>query len=300
MKELNIVDNIYGQSSINDHEFELIRDYVAERCGIAIPREKAYLFETRLTKLMVDVGAETFEEFHKFLIANPTSAMCQKVINAITTNETLWFRDVSPWKVLEEVCLPRFIEELLSGDKTRVRIWCAAVSTGQEVYSTVMFVDDYLQKHRIHGIDLTRFDFFATDISSSVLDIAKRGRYDSISIMRGLSDYYRERYFTKNGSAWDLAPKIRNAVRFERFNLQNSYDSFGLFDVIFCRYVMIYFSDDTKREVVGKMHAALADSGVFFTGNYVLFDLFKDGFVSDHYDNLTYYTKAMISGKDPQ
>ena len=279
------------QDPINENDFLLFRDYISDSCGISIPPEKAYLIETRLTKLMLDTGIESFAEFHQYLVSKPGSPIRQKIINAITTNETLWFRDISPWKVLEEIYLPRLVENLISGKKTRVRIWCAAVSTGQEIYSTVMLVDDYLNKNSIKGVDLSRFDFFATDISSSVLDIAKRGRYDAVSIMRGLSGYYRDKYFVNNGSAWDLDPKIRDSVRLENFNLQKSYDMFGLFDVIFCRYVLIYFSDGLKKEIVKKMHGALTDGGVLFTGNYVLYELFKDGFEANHFDNLTYYTK---------
>ena len=290
-KWLNMFDTKLDRYSINEDEFSLFRDYIIENCGIAIPPEKAYLIETRLTKLMLDVGAESFGEFHRYIVSNPGSPVHSKIINAITTNETLWFRDVLPWKVLEEVYLPRFVEELSSGKKTRVRIWCAAVSTGQEIYSTVMCIDNYLKRNSISGVDLSNFDFYATDISNSVLDIAKKGRYDKISIMRGLDSYYKERYFAQNGSAWDIDPKIRGAVRFENFNLQKDYHSFGLFDVIFCRYVLIYFSDALKKEIISKMHNALTGGGVLFTGNYVLYELFKDDFDIVHHENLTYYTK---------
>ena len=278
-------------NSMNYNEFLLFRDYIIENCGISIPYEKAYLIETRLAKLMLDSGTESFGELHKYIVSNPDSPIRQKIVNAITTNETLWFRDAAPWRVLEKIYLPGLVDALVSGRKTRVRVWCAAVSTGQEAYSTVMCVDDYLKRNNIKGIDLSYFDFFATDISSNVLDIARKGRYDQISIMRGLDDYYKTRYFTRSGSAWDIDPKIRSAVRFVNFNLQNSFHLFGLFDIIFCRYVLIYFSDSFKKEVVKKMYNALADNGVLFTGNYVLYELFKDDYEVNHYENLTYYTK---------
>jgi len=277
--------------SINEHEFSLFRDYIAEKSGILVPPEKAYLIETRLSKLMLDAGAESFGEFYNKIVADTDPRVSEKIINAITINETMWFRDTAPWKVLEESILPGLVEELVSGRRRRVRIWCAAVSTGQEVYSAAMCVNEYLKKNWVKGIDLSSFDFFATDISGSALDIAKRGRYDKISIMRGLSDYYREKYFNNNGSAWDVDTKIVNAVKFARFNLQESFSKFGLFDIIFCRYVLIYFSDETKREIVEKIRDSLTDGGVLFTGNYVLYDLLKDDFESRHYDNLTYYLK---------
>ena len=198
---------------INEKDFLLFRDFVNDKCGILIPPEKAYLIETRLTKLMLSVGADTFGEFYAYLSSHPFSPLTQKIINAITTHETFWFRDVSPWKLLEDVLMPRLVEELASGKKIRARIWSSAVSTGQEIYSTVMCIDNYLAKNRVFGVDLSCFDFFATDISSDSLEIARRGRYDSISIMRGLDDHYKSKYFVKTGSAWDLDPRIRNAVR---------------------------------------------------------------------------------------
>ena len=279
------------QGSINENEFLLWRDYINEMCGIVIPPEKAYLIETRLSKLMIDAGADSFGEFYDFVIADSDPLTPQKIINAITTNETQWFRDDAPWKVLEEISLPGLVEKLASGRKSRIRIWCAAVSTGQEVYSTVMCVDDYLRKNRVKDVDLSGFDFFATDISSRALDIAKKGRYDAASIMRGLGDYYRSRYFTQNGSAWSIDPKIRDAVRFARFNLQENYQSLGMFDIIFCRYVLIYFPDDLKKEIIAKMYDALMDDGLLFTGNYALYDFFNDNFDAGHYENLTYYSK---------
>jgi chemotaxis protein methyltransferase CheR len=271
-----------------------------QNSGIVVPPEKSYLIETRLSKIMADAGIDSFGEFYNYIISHPDPLTCQKIINAMTTNETLWFRDSTPWKVLQEKTLPKLVEEIASGKRTRARIWCAAVSTGQEVYSTVMCVDDYLRKNRIKGVELADFDFFATDISSRVLDIAKKGRYDAISIMRGLDEYYKSRYFTKDGSAWDIDPKIREAVRFAQFNLQNNYHIFGMFDIIFCRYVLIYFSDAQKKEIITKMRDVLAGDGLLFTGNYVLFDLFKDDFNSNHCENLTYYSKRDPGQSEPR
>ena len=279
-------------SRISNNEFSLFREYIIDICGIAIPQEKAYLIETRLTKLMIDVGAETFGELYSHIKSSSDPSISQKIIDAITTNETLWFRDGLPWKFLEEVYLPKLVEEIASGKKARARIWCSAVSTGQEAYSTVMCVDNYLRKNHVHGVSLSDFDFLATDISCRVLDIAKKGVYDKISIMRGLSDQNRARYFEEKGAAWAIDPRIRDAVKFKCFNLKGNYQLLGHFDIIFCRYVLIYFSMDLKRETIAKMHDALTEGGVLFTGNYVLYDLFEDGYDTNHFENLTYYTKG--------
>lgn len=282
------------QCSISEHEFDLFKGYIAEKSGILIPKEKAYLIETRLSKLMLDAGTESFSEFYRFITAKKDPLMPQKIIDAITTNETMWFRDEAPWKVLEELILPGLVDKLAAGRVSKVRIWSAAVSTGQEVYSAAMCVDDYLSRRPVKGVSLSDFEFFATDISSRVLEIAKNGRYDKISIMRGLSDYYKTKYFDNTGSVWNLTPKIKDAVTFKHFNLKNSFSEFGTFDIIFCRYVFIYFSDDLKREIISKIKDSLADGGVLFTGNYVLYDLFSDGFDANYYGNMTYYTKKAI------
>ena len=280
--------------SVNEHEFKLFRDYILQESGIIIPPEKAYLIETRLTKLMLDAGVESFGKFYDYIISGKDPHVSEKIINAITINETLWFRDKSPWKVLEESILPGLVDDLASTRRIRARIWSAAVSTGQEVYSTAMHIDDYLSKNRAKGVDLKRFEFIATDISGSALNIAKQGRYDKISIKRGLNDYYRDKYFCNNGSVWEIDPEISNAVKFERFNLQDDYSKFGLFDVIFCRYVLIYFSDELRKEILIKLRDSLKNGGVLFIGNYVLYDLLKEDFEVKHYGNLTYYIKKEV------
>ncbi|MDR2888877.1 MAG: protein-glutamate O-methyltransferase CheR [Lachnospiraceae bacterium] len=278
-------------SSINPDELELFRKYLCAKSGILIPPEKAYMFETRLSKMIVDVGVDSFKELYDYCVSGVNPQATQKIINAMTTNETLWFRDTYAWKVIEERLLPQLIEQLRSGVKKRIRIWSAAVSTGQEMYSTVMCIDNYLKKNNICDITLADFEFLATDISSRVLEIAQKGRYDAISIMRGLSDHYRTRYFVSDHAAWNLDRSIRDAVNFKHFNLLNSYLGFGTFDIIFCRYVLIYFSDDLKKAVITKMHDQLNEKGTFFTGNYALYDLFEDNFNADYYEKLTYYTK---------
>ena len=279
------------RDSINEDEFVLFRDYIKDICGIVIPPEKAYLIETKLTMLMIESGADSFGEFYELLASDADPKLPEKIINAITTNETLWFRDGTPWKVLEQTILPKCVEDILSGRKQSIRIWFAGVSTGQEAYSTAMFIDDYLKKNRIQGVSLSDFDMLGTDISTHVLDSARSGRYDKISIIRGLSDYYRDNYFKENGSAWDIDPVIKNAVKFKQFNMKDSFLGIGKQDIVFCRYILIYFSNEMKKDISEKIYNALTPGGVLFTGNYVLYDIFNEKYESDHYENLTYYTK---------
>jgi len=280
-----------SQVIINESEFRLFRDYIAKNSGIVIPEEKTYLIETRLTKHMAQVGIDSFKRFYDYIISNDSPQMVQKIVNAITTNETKWFRDTEPWTVLETIVLPPLVDELSSGVRDRVRIWSAAASSGQEIYSTVMCVDNYLRSNNILNVKLSDFDFIATDISGDILEIAKKGRYDRISMTRGLSDFYKEKYFTQNGTAWDISDKIKNVVEFKPFNLQNSFMGFEKFDIIFCRYILIYFSDELKEEIIRKMSGLLNEGGIVFTGIYALLDVFSKYFDSNAYGNTTYYQK---------
>jgi chemotaxis protein methyltransferase CheR len=281
---------LYG--SLSEKEYTQFSDYIAGKCGIRIPPEKAYLIETRLARIVAESGADTFGEFYDLLVSGETPDAPRKIITAITTNETLWFRDGEPWLYMEKEILPRLAGGIASDKTKRARIWSAAASTGQEIYSTVMCVNDYLDKNPACGAKLSDFEFFATDISDKALEIAKMGRYDKISIKRGLADCYRDKYFLNHGSAWEIDKRIRDAVSFLEFNLQDSPLIFGHFDVIFLRYVLIYFSDELKAQIIERMRSALAPGGILFTGNYALFDMFKDGFETVHSGNMTCYRKT--------
>jgi chemotaxis protein methyltransferase CheR len=272
------------------NEFTLLSTYIREKCGIVLPPEKSYLLETRLAKPMADYGISSFGELYRHLAASENPEMTERIIDAITTNETLWFRDKSPWAALETTLLPGLTEKLRTDERQSIRIWSAASSTGQEAYSTAMCIDSYL---RGHALDLfPRFRILATDISGGVLKIAKRGVYDAISINRGMPPVYKERYFTRaeNGS-WRLNPPILGSVDFRKFNLQNDFTRFGTFDVIFCRYVLIYFSEELRRDVVSKMYGALNPGGAFFADNYISYDTYAGLFEAKRFGTFTYYVK---------
>ena len=135
--------------SINEREFMLFKDYIEKKSGIDIKPDKAYLIETRLSMLMLEAGLESFDKFYNYLISGADPGLPQKIIDAITINETMWFRDAALWKLLDETVVPRLAGEIASGKKSKARIWCSAVSTGQEAYSAAICVDDYLNRSRI-------------------------------------------------------------------------------------------------------------------------------------------------------
>ncbi len=277
---------------LTDKEFSLFQQFIINKCGIEITQEKAYLIESRLTKILVDLGLTSFSELYVQIASLADETIISKVIDAITTNETLWFRDKTPWLILENMLLPKYIEMLRSRERTRIRIWSAATSTGQEAYSTAMCIHRYLETHGITDVKLHQFEILATDISSLVLNMAKQGKYDSISIMRGLDKQYLDTYFVQKERAWEVSDTIKQAVTFKQFNLQDSFDSLGNFDVIFCRYVLIYFSEELKRNVLSKLYNRLLSDGIMFLGAYEICSMYSQDFVSNSFENGTFYTKA--------
>jgi chemotaxis protein methyltransferase CheR len=240
-------------------EFLLITDYIERHCGIRITREKTYLLETRLTALMVENGCENFSRLHSCAVADRTNGLRDKIIDAMTTNETSWFRDSVPFAVLSEVLLG---QKIAGGN--RIRIWSAACSTGQEPYSIAMTVREFGRKNP--GLRPAGVEIVATDISPKALYLAKAGRYDAVAMSRGLSDDVKERYFRRCGTVWAIDEAVKGMVTFRRFNLQDSFTGLGRFDIIFCRNVLIYFSDEFKRNVLGRLAALLRPGGYLLTG----------------------------------
>ena len=177
----------------------------------------------------------------------------------MTTNETLWFRDGHPFAILREKLLPPLAEQILQGRRSRVRIWSAASSTGQEPYSIAMEILEYCRSHP--GIRPEHFEILATDISPSALLQAKGGFYDDLTIGRGLPPAMKERYFTAQGPAWAIVEDVKRRVTFKKFNLQDDMGSHGRFDAIFCRYVTIYFAPDFKRRVYEGFARLLSPGG---------------------------------------
>ncbi|NLI61278.1 MAG: protein-glutamate O-methyltransferase CheR [Clostridiales bacterium] len=283
--------------SLTSREFELMRDYIEKECGIALSKDKTYLVESRLSGILAQSGLDSFEQLYYRLLSQKDRKMKEEVIDAITTNETLWFRDKTPWIILEEVLLPKYIEEMREKKRSKVRIWSAGCSTGQEPYSTAMCIDRYLVRNNIRDISPDSFEILGTDISRTVLDIAIAGRYDNISIMRGLDSEYKNRYFTNKGRVWELSKEIRDRVQFGQFNLQSSFITLGKFDIVFCRYVAIYFSSELKRQLFDKIIRVLnLPDGVLFVGNSEIFTDHRDSFIRKEHGKGVYYGVKGHSG----
>lgn len=249
------------KADITPQEYESFKKFLQDASGILLGDNKQYLVKSRLRRLLEDNQLGTLGELLERLRRPGQSHLKEAVIDAMTTNETLWFRDTHPFRILSEKLLP---ELAARKDAQPLRFWSAACSTGQEPYSIAMAVDEYrrLQPGRLRG-DVR---IVATDISKSVLDVAKRGEYEMLAIGRGLSPERQQIFFqTLPAGGWRIKPQIRNFVEFREMNLLERY-TLGKFDLVFCRNVLIYFSGDLKRDILTRMHAALNPGGYLILG----------------------------------
>lgn len=251
-------------NKIDSNEFRLMRDYIEQHCGISLGQDKQYLVETRLASLVQESGCRSFSEFYQKTRADGTNRLRDRIIDAMTTNETLWFRDRSPYLVLEKQLFRHFHDQIKSGRQSKVRIWSAASSTGQEPYSIAMSAHEYARVNP--GFNPSWVEIIATDISPTVLLHAQNGRYDQIAMSRGLDEQIRNRYFQEDGKMWVIKDEIKRMVAFRKLNLQENFTGLGHVDIVFCRNVLIYFSEGFKRDVLSKIAQRLRPEGFLFLG----------------------------------
>ncbi len=231
-----------------------------DHSGIAIQSGKEYFVASRLGALLAQNGCQDFSSFFN-LLERDAGPLRTQVVDALTTHETLWFRDESFFNALAEEILPRLVEK--SRTRSRIRIWSAAAATGQEAYSVAMLLD-FVGRKRDPHFNLNKFSILATDISLSSLAIARQGRYNHLAISRGMRSEFLEHYFSREGEIHEVIPTIRQMVQFEPFNLKHDFFTLGTFDLILCRNVLIYFTDDLKREICARMRAALVRPDGYF------------------------------------
>ncbi len=244
--------------------FEIWRKYIYDSTGIYFQDNKKYLLESRLQKRIMHLGIKTFEEYFDFIKFNPSgSTEIKYLYEAITINETFFFRNQPQLDALVTTMLPEIISSKQKLGKNRIRIWSAASSSGEEAYSIAMMINDLI-KPKYPNIE---YEIVGTDISNTVIDTAKRGIYKEYSI-RNTPAYYLKKYFRTNGTSFELDPKIKSMATFKLLNL---YDDLSMrtminFDVIFCANVLIYFDQTSKVKVVNHLYNSLYKDGYLFIG----------------------------------
>ena len=240
-------------------DIELFSKVVKERSGLHLTPEKAYLLESRLLPVARKFEMDSVTDLAKALRLRPQEPVFAAITEAMTTNETLFFRDNGPFERFRDHILPPLLDSRAS--RKTLRVWCAAASTGQEPYSLAM---TFLEMGA--ALEGWKIEIIGTDISKEALMKAKDGLYSQFEVQRGMPITMLIKYFTQEDQNWRIKDTVRNMVHYQPLNLLDNFGALGRFDVVFCRNVLIYFERDTKAEVLDRIRTMLPVDGALFLG----------------------------------
>jgi chemotaxis protein methyltransferase CheR len=246
---------------LQPEEHKSLAQYVYSLCSVTLDESKGYLIESRLAGLVEESGCGSYTGLLLRAKSDSSRALERRIVDAITTNETLFFRDTSPFDLLRHKIIPELIDRRARTGAARIRIWSAACSTGQELYSIAILLKELLGDPDRYGIRL-----MGTDISDEVVARASRGQFSPVEISRGLSEAQRDRYFVPLAGGWHIRDEIRAMASFKKMNLMADFSALGKFDVIFCRNVAIYFNERDRITLFGRMERALEADGYLVIG----------------------------------
>lgn len=272
---------------ITPAEFDMISKYIMEISGIALSKGKEYLVETRLNPLMDQLGCTSYSDLHRKAKYDLTKDIEKKIIDAISTNETYFFRDKSPFTLIQHKIIPDLIDRRSKNKtilKPTIRLWSAANSTGQEIYSIAMALDEI-------GVTPPKYQIklLGTDISDAAIAQASYGRYNKFEVARGLEPKRLNKYFTQEGDYWKIKDEIRSMVQFKKMNLMKPFVGLGKFDIILCRNVMIYFTEEDRRKIYANIAKVLEPDGYLIIGSTESLANNSDLFISKRYLNSIFY-----------
>ncbi len=240
-------------------DYDYLRRCLKERSGLVLSADKQYLVESRLLPVARKAGLTGLGDLVRALRLGRDNALMTAVVEAMMTNESFFFRDKLPFEYFGSIIMPALIAA--RRNSRSIRIWCAAASTGQEPYSLAMCLK--AMEREIAG---WRIEILATDLSSEVLEKARLGLYSQFEVQRGLPIQLLVKHFAQVGEVWQIAPELRAMVKYRQFNLLSDFAQLGLFDVIFCRNVLIYFDQQTKVDVLNRMARATTSDGFLVLG----------------------------------
>ena len=241
------------------HEFEFFRRFLKERSGLVLTPDKQYLLESRLMPVARRHSLQNLAEIAAKLGRPGNEPLAVEVTEAMTTNESFFFRDKVPFEHFQNVMLPAITSARMA--QKRIRIWCAAASTGQEPYSLSMILNEMAAKYAGWRIEI-----LGTDLSRDVLEKAKAGLYTQFEVQRGLPVQLLLKHFEQTGETWRLSQTIRSMVKFQTLNLLENFSQLGQFDIVFCRNVLIYFDNEAKISIMNRIAKQLAPDGFFVLG----------------------------------
>jgi chemotaxis protein methyltransferase CheR len=244
---------------VTPHDYEYLCNLLKVRSGLAIGADKHYLVESRLLPIARQAGLSDLAALVQRLKSPGAEALAHKVVEAMMTNGTFFFRDRHPFDHFRNMIMPALLKA--RADVRRIRIWCAAASTGQEPYTLAICLKEM-------GKTLAGWqtEIIATDISNEALEKARSGTYTQFEVQRGLPIMMLIKYFNQTGELWQVTPEVRSMVQFKTHNLLHDFSRFGIFDVIFCRNVLIYFDHATKVDVLNRLAQVIAADGFLLLG----------------------------------
>lgn len=241
-------------------DFDFIRDLLGNSSALVLDESKHYLVESRLQPVARVHGYSGISELILELKKPSSKVLKDEVIDAMTTNETSFFRDFHPFQTLKKDLLPELVEK--RSRRKALRIWCAACSSGQEPYSIAMIIRDHFPQLSSWDVQI-----LCTDISDTMIKRAREGKFNQIEVNRGLPAPMLIKYFSQSGTVWEIKPELRAMLRFRKVNLAEPFLGFETQDLVFIRNVLIYFSVDTKRNILGKTKKILAPDGSLLLGS---------------------------------
>jgi chemotaxis protein methyltransferase CheR len=250
---------------ITPDEVKILSQYIYSLSGIHLDDKKTYLIETRLKDLLEAEKCNSYGEIYYKAKTDRDRTIERRIIDAITTNETLFFRDNSPFDMFKYKIMPELIDRRTATTSgimpVTLRIWSAACSTGQEIYSMAIILKELLTNIKKYNIKL-----LGTDISDEAIAKASYGHYNKFEIERGLDKEKLQRYFTLNHDKWKIRDDIRAMAVFQKFNLMSSFSGIGKFDIVFCRNVAIYFNNEDRKKLFDKIADVLEPDGYLIIG----------------------------------
>ncbi len=242
---------------IHSENYRFLQEHVYSQTGIVLEGDKHYLFESRLTPIVRQLGLGSINDLCALLQATSKPDVKRQIAEAMTTNETYFFRDPAHYDAIRSILLPRLRDE--RRDTKRLRFWSAAASTGQEAYSLAMLLLE-------EGLGDWNIQILGTDFSSQVVERARTGKFQQIEVNRGLPAILQVKHFRRAGVEWQLSEAVRRMVSFETIDLRKSMRALGPFDLVFCRNVMIYFDAETKKQITKEIHGTLFRGGWLLLG----------------------------------
>jgi len=239
-------------------DFDFICQILKQRSGLVLGNDKAYLLESRLLPVARKYKLASFEDLVRLIRVKSDELVIKDVVEAMTTNESFFFRDTKPFDQFKQIVLPTM---MAARPNKHIRIWSAAASSGQECYSLAMILSE--MSAQLAG---WKIEILGTDLSTEILDRAKEGVYSQFEAQRGLPISLLVKYFTQVGDRWQVNQKIRSMVQYKEFNLLNDPRALGKFDVVFCRNVLIYFDQPTKAKILNNVSGLMPNDGYLFLG----------------------------------